>query len=113
MSIRSKFPIFETSVFLNSCSHGALSTDVEAAYAAYLEDRHTHGAHWGAWMGMYEEMKQAIATLINAKPQEIAITGTVSAALNAVATALDFPETKSGVVVSDIEFPTASQIWHA
>ncbi len=41
---RSRFPIFERLVYLNSCSQGALSDDVRAAYEEYLRDWDEHGA---------------------------------------------------------------------
>ena len=36
--IRHRFPIFERLVYINSCSQGALSDAVRAAYDAYLRD---------------------------------------------------------------------------
>jgi selenocysteine lyase/cysteine desulfurase len=53
------------------------------------------------------------ATLLHAGPDEIAVTASVSAGLNALASALDFSGTRNKVVVSDFEFPTNAQIWHA
>ena len=42
-AVRGRFPIFEHTTYVNSCSQGALSTDVREAYEAYLagwdEDR--------------------------------------------------------------------------
>jgi hypothetical protein len=35
---RHRFPIFEKQVYINSCSQGALSDHVRAAYDAYLRD---------------------------------------------------------------------------
>ena len=35
---RSRFPIFERHTYINSCSQGALSLEVRAAYDAYLAD---------------------------------------------------------------------------
>ncbi len=46
-------------------------------------------------------------------PDEIAVTASVSAGLNALASALQFTGPRNKVVVSDFEFPTNAQIWHA
>jgi selenocysteine lyase/cysteine desulfurase len=53
------------------------------------------------------------ARLLRASPDEIAVTASVSAGLNALASALDFTGKRNKVVVSDFEFPTNAQIWHA
>src|SRR5712691_12881239 len=46
---RHRFPIFEQQVYINSCSQGALSDSVRAAYGQYLEDWDAHGAPWEYW----------------------------------------------------------------
>ena len=50
---------------------------------------------------------------MHAAPDEIAVTASVSAGLNALASALQFTGPRNKVVVSDFEFPTNAQIWHA
>ena len=47
--MRSRFKIFESKIHLNSCSYGALSTDVRDAYGQYLEDREIHTALPGTY----------------------------------------------------------------
>jgi len=51
--------------------------------------------------------------VLRAAPDEIAITASASAGLNALASALEFRAPRNKVVVSDFEFPTNAQIWHA
>jgi selenocysteine lyase/cysteine desulfurase len=51
--------------------------------------------------------------LLHAVPDDIAVTASVSAGLNALASAVDFSGTRNTVVISDFEFPTNAQIWHA
>ena len=48
--IRHRFPIFERRVYINSCSQGALSDAVRAAYDAYLADWDEKGAPWEYWV---------------------------------------------------------------
>lgn len=110
---RSHFPIFEHSVYLNSCSHGALSREVEAAYRDYLDTRHAKGADWQGWMERQERVRGQLARLVHATPSEIAITTSASAALNALVSALAPGGGRHRIVTSDYEFPTAGQIWHA
>ncbi len=113
MSIRSRFPIFSKKTYLNSCSYGALSTDVRSAYQRYLNDWNECGSHWDRWVGLYEEARVAFAGLINASSDEIAVTYCASDGVNTLASALDFSGPRNKVVVSDFEFPTVGQIWHA
>lgn len=110
--MRSKFKIFENKIHLNSCSYGALSTDVREAYGKYFEDREQFGAPWEIFTGKYEEARAQFAELVNADAAEIAVTASASAAVNALASALEFSSDRSKVVVSDFEFPTVAQIWH-
>lgn len=110
---RRRFPIFEQKTYLNSCSYGAVATDVRAAYEAYLDDREREGSYWDHWVGMNEELRASVAKLLDVTPAEIAITASVSAGLNALAGAMDFSGKRNKVVLSDLEFPTVGQIWHA
>jgi len=60
-----------------------------------------------------ESVRGLVATLLRALPDEIAVTASVSAGLNALASALVFTGGRDKVVISDFEFPTNAQIWHA
>ncbi|CAN5398119.1 aminotransferase class V-fold PLP-dependent enzyme [soil metagenome] len=113
MSLRERFPIFQKKVYLNSCSQGALSIDVQLAYARYLADWEEQGSPWELWVEQLEATRQAFSALINAEADEVAVTTSVSAGINALASALDFSGPRKKIVVSDFEFPTVGQIWHA
>jgi selenocysteine lyase/cysteine desulfurase len=54
-----------------------------------------------------------MAVLLGAASDEIAITTSASAGLNALASAFDFNGRRNKIVISDFEFPTNAQIWHA
>ena len=113
MSIRQKFPIFKTKAFINSCSKGALSAEVKQAYADYLADWEELGSPWELWVNKLEAVRLAFAHLLNAKASEIGVTTSVSAGVNAIASALDFSGERNEIVVDDFAFPTTAQIWHA
>ena len=113
MSIRDHFPIFEKKIYLNSCSQGALSTDVMQAYETYLRDWDEKGSPWELWVERSETARQQFAGLVNADPNEVADCTSVSAGVSALASALDFSDQRNKVVISDFEFPTVAQIWHA
>src|SRR3984893_8313843 len=112
-SLRREFPVLARKTYLNSGSYCALANDVKAAFESYLEERLLLGANWDAWITKNESVRALTATLLHAVPDEIAITASVSAGLNALARAFDFSGLRNKVVISDFEFPTNAQIWHA
>jgi selenocysteine lyase/cysteine desulfurase len=109
---RSRFPIFERLVYINSCSQGALSDSVRAAYEEYLTGWDERGAPWDYWVERTEAARAAFAGLVNAQPDDVAVTTSLSAGVSALASAIDFTK-RPKVVISDYEFPTIGQIWHA
>jgi selenocysteine lyase/cysteine desulfurase len=112
-ALRKEFPVLERKTYLNSGSYGALANDVKTAFEAYMEDRLLMGSNWDAWIAKNESVRALTAALLHAVPDEIAITASVSAGINALASAFDFSGPRNQVVVSDFEFPTHAQIWHA
>ena len=88
------------------------SDAVRAAYEAYLDDWNEHGAPWEYWVEQTEAARGAFARLINAEPDEIAVTTSLSAGVSALATGLRYAR-RSKIVVTDLEFPTIGRIWHA
>ncbi len=113
MNIRSHFPIFRSKIYMNSCSQGALSDEVKQSYQDYLRDWDERGAPWDYWVERMEAARSAFAGLVNADTSEVAVTTSASAGVAALATAMDFTGERNRVVVSDFEFPTVAQIWHA
>jgi selenocysteine lyase/cysteine desulfurase len=112
-AIRHRFPLLERQVYLNSCSQGVLSDAVREAYAHYLRDWDERGAPWEYWMERTESARASFAGLVGADTDEIAVTASVSAGVNAVASGLRLGDGRDRIVVSDFEFPTVGQIWHA
>jgi selenocysteine lyase/cysteine desulfurase len=110
--IRHRFPIFERLVYINSCSQGALSDAVRNAYARYLDDWDEKGAPWDYWVERGEAARVAFGRLVNADREEIAVTTSLSAGVSALATGLRFAR-RPKIVLTDFEFPTVGQIWHA
>jgi selenocysteine lyase/cysteine desulfurase len=90
-----------------------LANDVRAAILTYMDDRLAVGANWDVWLTKNEAVREATARVLRAQPDEIAVTASVSAGLNALASALDFQGARNKVVITDFEFPTNAQVWHA
>jgi len=110
---RARFPILNRRVYVNSCSQGALSIDVDEAIRAYLQSWHEHGSPWETWVEQVERLRARFAASIGADAGEIAVMPSASGGINAIASALDFTGSRSHVVVGDFEFPTMAQVWLA
>jgi selenocysteine lyase/cysteine desulfurase len=85
---------------------------VRAAYVDYLDGWDERGAPWDYWVERGEAARATFARLVNGDPDEVAVTTSLSAGVSALASAVDFRE-RPRVVISDFEFPTIGQIWHA
>jgi selenocysteine lyase/cysteine desulfurase len=112
-ALRSRFPVLERKTYLNSGSYCALADSVRDAINAYMDERLLVGANWDVWVMKNEAVRSLMAQLLHAQPDEIAVTASASAGLNALASALRFDGRRNKVIVSDFEFPTNAQIWHA
>ncbi|HEY6514544.1 MAG TPA: aminotransferase class V-fold PLP-dependent enzyme [Steroidobacteraceae bacterium] len=112
-ALRRRFPVLERKTYLNSGSYCALADTVRDAFNAYMDDRLAVGANWDVWITKNEAVRTAMANVLRVTPDEIAVTASASAGINALASALDFSGPRRKVVVSDFEFPTNAQIWHA
>jgi len=110
--VRSRFSIFQRKIYLNTCSQGALSDAVQTGLEDYIASWHREGSPWETWMGRYAAARAAFAQFINASPDEVAIATSASAAINSIASALNFRERKK-VVMGEFEFPTMGHIWLA
>jgi selenocysteine lyase/cysteine desulfurase len=112
-AVRGRFPVFRDTVYVNSCSQGALSDAVRAAYDEYLDGWDKHGAEWEHWVERAESVRAGFARLLGARAHEVAIQTSVSAAASALVSALDFSGERNRIVISEYEFPTIGQIAHA
>lgn len=112
-SIRDRFPLLDSVVYLNSCSQGALSHEVRAAYERYLRDWDEKGSPWDLWVELNETARTRFARLLNAATDEIAVTTSVSAGVSSLLSGLKLRDGRHKMVVSDFEFPTIGQNLHA
>jgi selenocysteine lyase/cysteine desulfurase len=111
--LRSRFPVLKNKAYLNSCAYGALATEVEASLQRYIDSRNRNGAEWEYWVARNEAVRESTARFIGADPDEVAITASVSAGLDSLASALNFDGPRNKVIITDYEFPTNAQIWYA
>jgi selenocysteine lyase/cysteine desulfurase len=110
--IRGDFPIFAHTTYLNSCSQGALSHRVRAAYEEYLAGWDENGAEWAVWVERADAARAAFARLLHAEQSELAVTTSVTQGVSGIVSALDL-RSRPRIVISEYEFPTIGQIAHA
>jgi selenocysteine lyase/cysteine desulfurase len=110
--LRSRFPILSQKTYLYSSSQGALSDAAEAGFRAYTESWRTSSSPWNDWIEVYEAMRAEFARFIHSDPDEIAVVTSVSAGINAIASAIQF-DRRAKVVMGEYEFPTMGHIWLA
>ena len=110
---RARFPIFGHAVYVNSCSQGALSLDVQTALEAFVESWHSAGSPWDRWVGEVERLRRIFAASIGADVDEIAVMPSASTAIAAIATALSFDPPRRAIALGAFEFPTMAHVWLA
>ena len=98
---RARFPILASRVYVNSCSQGALSLDVEAAFKAFTESWHAGGSPWDSWVEEVERLRGLFAASIGAAVDEIVVMPSASTAIASIATALRFDPPRSRVVLGE------------
>ena len=112
-ALRRRFPLLAEKTYLNSGSYAALADRVRTAFTRYLDDRLAVGANWDVWVTKNEAVRSAMAAILRVDANEVAVTTSTTAGINAIASALDFTGARDTVVTTDFEFPTNAQIWHA
>lgn len=107
--IRSRFPVTDRVVYLNSAAAGPVSVASHAAAAGYYEKMMRDGdVHWNRWLADREAVRRKVANYINAEPEEIAFTTNTSQGMNVIVDAL---EDRGEVISSSLEFPVTTLPW--
>src|SRR5437870_11684855 len=111
---RGEFPIFRDRIYLNTCSLGALGERARRKVAQFLDAWDTRGASawYDVWWAALAELRERYARVIGATGEEIALAPGSSAALSAVAEALDYTR-RPKVVMTSLDFPTVAYQWLA
>ena len=111
---RAEFPIFRRSVYLNSCSLGALSTRsrVRVNQCLDLWDSHGAAAWYEIWWAALAELRSRYARWIGAPDGSVALHPNISSGLTSVAESLEYRR-RPKVVVTSLDFPTVAYQWLA
>ena len=111
---RSEFPIFRDSVYLNTCSLGALGERSRRKVAEFLDiwQRRGASAWYDVWWEALTDLRARYGRIVNAAANDIALAPSISVALSAVAESIDYSR-RPRVVVTSLDFPTVAYQWLA
>ena len=111
---RGEFPIFRDSVYLNTCSLGALGERSRRKVAEFLDlwQRRGASAWYDVWWEALDDLRARYGRLVNAAVGEIALAPSISVALSAVAESIDYGK-RPRVVITSLDFPTVAYQWLA
>jgi len=111
---RGEFPIFRDSVYLNTCSLGALGERSRRKVAEFLDiwQRRGASAWYDVWWEALDDLRARYGRLVNAAAGEIALAPSISVALSAVAESIDYGK-RPRVVTTSLDFPTVAYQWLA
>lgn len=99
-------------IYLAACSHSPFTTMLRDALDRYQQDLLEFGNPWDLWMEKIEESVLLFAKLINASPEEVFPSYSVSSALSSVMSSMNYGKRKR-ILVSDLEYPTTNFIFLA
>lgn len=108
---RDDFPITKRFTYLDNAGLAALPVPVTQAVYDYLVDHSENGAiGYYEWLEELLRLREPIAKLLNAVPDEIALTENTSEGLNIVANMLDW-KPGDNLVLNDLEFVANVYPW--
>jgi cysteine desulfurase/selenocysteine lyase len=112
--LRADVPALEKTVYMNFGAHGPSPRYVVSAASEFLErhefDVPASSDPYGAAFGAFDETREAVASFVSADPDEIALTESTTAGINAVAGAIDWSP-GDVVVRTDLEHPAGRLPW--
>lgn len=111
-ALREEFPILAETIYLNTCSLGALSRRATEANARFLQLWGELGASawYQIWLGEVAALRTDIARLLNAPASAIALAPNVGVALASIASSIDYT-LRPKVIVTALDFPTIAYQW--
>lgn len=108
-----EFPLLSHTIHVANCSQAPQSKRVRRSIEDYLDSWLTAGMDWQYWIEETIKAKHEFARLINASPDEIALSTSVSEATASISSALDPLGAKRKILTSEAEFPTVGHVWLA
>lgn len=109
--LRALFPFTERSIYLNHAAVSPLPTTTLRAVESQLRDVHENGsAGYRNWLATKEQARELLASLLGARPEQVAFMRNTSDALSTVANGLTW-RAGDNIVTFSREFPSNIYPW--
>jgi len=109
--IREEFPCFNRFTYANVAARNPLCNRVRNAIEGYLDDRQTGAETKENWFAKVEKVREKVAFLINAEPEEIAFVKNTTDGINCTGMCLPWKEKDNVVIVPEYEHPNNVYAW--
>ncbi|MEU7900595.1 aminotransferase class V-fold PLP-dependent enzyme [Nonomuraea sp. NPDC049152] len=104
--------MLERTVYLASCSLGAMSDALTAALTEFQSTMFEHGSPWERWTSRVDEARRHFAALIQADVDDVAVVSSASEGAYQVASGFRWKRAEA-VVTTELEFPSIAHVWLA
>ena len=108
--IRRLFPIADQTLYFDSARHTPLAVPVRRALERFLAESEAHAGPKSVWLDRVERVREKMAKLIGARPEEIAFTRNTSDGLNIAANAIPFYEGDE-ILLNNADHPNIGSIF--
>jgi cysteine desulfurase/selenocysteine lyase len=110
-TLRALFPVTERAVYLNHAAVSAPPIPTVQAILSYLADVSQNGSlNFRNWLAVKESARRLLATMLGARPEQVAFVRNTSDALSTVANGLDW-RPGDNIVTFRNEFPSNIYPW--
>ena len=109
--LRALFPVTERLIYFNHAAISPPPLPSIRAIEAQLKDVHENGSlNFRSWIGVKEDARKLLASLLGARPEQVAFVRNTSDALSTVANGLDW-RAGDNIVTFNREFPSNVYPW--
>jgi len=109
---RAQLPITKKYVYLNHAATGPVPKSVIEAVRSFTADKLYGDLSWESWEEIAERTREAVAELLNARAEEIALVPNTSEGLGIVGNGLNY-KAGENIVTSNLEFTSNLFVWQA
>ena len=111
-ALRREFPIADRCVYLDNAGAAPNPRRTVEAVSRFLQEYSEGGIyrHWEHYESLVDGVRDALATLLGAGRDEVALVGSASEGINIIAHALPW-QPGDRVVITDLEFPSNVYPW--
>ena len=111
--LENEFPVVRQTIYLNHAAVAPWPRRTAAAVTHFAEENLAHGAtHYPEWVATEQRLRQQLAALLHAVPEDVALLKNTSEALSVVAHGFPW-NSGDNVVSSDEEFPSNRIVWQS